>query len=64
MKLSKLSIFILSLSLVTILTFMFYQIYRFQKRDVVFSQLDAKYTQPLDPSLDPKVLERLRTRNN
>ena len=64
MKFSKLTILILTLTLLTLLTWVVYQVYRFQKRGVVFAPVDSHYTQPLDPNLDPKVLDLLQTRTN
>lgn len=61
MKFSKLTISILTLSLVTILSYLGYQIY-LQTKKVDFSTIDPKYTTPLNPNLDPKLINELENR--
>lgn len=63
MKLSRITIFILSLSLATIVGWLIYQILVFQTKDVVIDSVDSKYTQPLNPNLDPNLLKQLQERN-
>lgn len=62
MKFSKLTIIILSLSLLTLLSYLGYQIY-LQTKKVDFATIDPKYTTPLNPNLDPNLLKQLEQRS-
>lgn len=64
MKVSKLTIVVLALTLLTLLTWVVYQINRLQKSEVAFEEVDSKYTQELRPDFNPQILERLEKRRN
>lgn len=63
MKITQSTIILLALTLVTLLAWVIFQAYSFQKREVVFNPVDSKYTQELKPNLDPKILNQLEERN-
>ncbi len=64
MKVSKPTIVVLILTLITLLSWGIYQINRLQKSGVAFENVDAKYTQELRPDFNPQILERLEKRSN
>ena len=65
MKVSKPTIVILALTLVTLLTWGIYQINRAQEKSgTAFEEVEAKYTQELRPDFNPQILERLEKRSN
>lgn len=64
MTLSRFTIFILALSLITLVFWISYQVIRLSKRDVTFEQIDSKYTQELNPNFNPQTLQQLEERAN
>lgn len=64
MKISTLTIVILSLSLVTVIGWITYSVSRIKATSNVISPVDEKYTRPLQPNFNSKVLENLKSQSN